>query len=274
MTATEIRPRSPTELVDASFQFLRRFYAPLVTICAIAKAPDALIRIILRSHMNDPMVMVKAPGAWLAVNLIAIASFVAADSILVVAITDGYLKGEVDLPRAFRTGAPRIMAALGAFCIRLLMVLGICVVCIVPFAILVMANVPFAPYLLAPLVGIFAAYPLLRTFATTASVILERERAVAAVKRSFRLTENSLAHIFFSLGLAFVLSFIFSGITAYLGLTLFSRSMAGIVQSLVVIPIYPFFAVVATLLYYDLRIRKEGFDLEVILREIGTDAAA
>ena len=37
----------------------------------------------------------------------------------------------------------------------------------------------------------------------------------------------------------------------------------------VIIPIYPLLAVVSTLLYYDLRIRKEGFDLEIMSRELG-----
>jgi hypothetical protein len=32
--------------------------------------------------------------------------------------------------------------------------------------------------------------------------------------------------------------------------------------------IYPFFTVVITLLYYDLRIRKEGFDLEIMATEL------
>jgi uncharacterized membrane protein len=32
---------------------------------------------------------------------------------------------------------------------------------------------------------------------------------------------------------------------------------------------YPVLSVVATLLYYDLRIRKEGFDLTMIARELG-----
>ena len=40
-----------------------------------------------------------------------------------------------------------------------------------------------------------------------------------------------------------------------------------------IIPIYPLLAVVSTLVYYDLRIRKEGFDLEIMSRELGAAPA-
>ena len=39
-----------------------------------------------------------------------------------------------------------------------------------------------------------------------------------------------------------------------------------------IIPIYPLLTVVSTMLYYDLRIRKEGFDLEIMSRELGGSA--
>ena len=37
-----------------------------------------------------------------------------------------------------------------------------------------------------------------------------------------------------------------------------------VITSLLSILIYPFFYVVLTVLYYDLRVRKEGFDLELL----------
>ena len=54
--------------------------------------------------------------------------------------------------------------------------------------------------------------------------------------------------------------------------SLLSNSLTGILSALLIIPIYPLLAVVSTLLYYDLRIRKEGFDLEVMSRELGAPA--
>jgi len=236
--------------------------------------PAVVARIIARKSMTNPALMSRAPGPWIAVGLIEIASFIIADAMLIVAISDGYLKGEVDLARAFRAGARRIFAVTAVSCIRGLWVVGIGIACSVPFAILLLAKVPAAPFLLAPMVMLFAAYPLLRTFAATVIVMLEGAGARAAINRSSRLSKDCVAHIFVSLGLSLLLYFAISGITAALSLKLLAPATAGIVRSLVIIPIYPFFAIVSTLLYYDLRIRKEGFDLEVTLRELGTNAAA
>ena len=41
-----------------------------------------------------------------------------------------------------------------------------------------------------------------------------------------------------------------------------------VVTSLLSILIYPFFYVVLTVLYYDLRVRKEGFDLELLASQM------
>ncbi len=42
-----------------------------------------------------------------------------------------------------------------------------------------------------------------------------------------------------------------------------------IADNLARIVIYPFFTVVTTVLYFDLRIRKEGLDLELMAKELG-----
>ena len=112
----------------------------------------------------------------------------------------------------------------------------------------------------------------MRTFAIIPVVVLENIGANTAMTRTLQLSRNSAAHIFFSLGLAFFLYFIFSGIISALGVTLLTPATAGIIGAVLIIPIYPLLTVVSTMLYYDLRIRKEGFDLEIMSRELGSDA--
>ena len=123
--------------------------------------------------------------------------------------------------------------------------------------------------LLVPFVIWLVIYVLLRTFALTPIVLLENAGPNVAMARTLRLTKECAAHIFFSLGLAYFLYFIISGIVSVLGVTLLTPTTAGIIGALVIIPIYPLLSVVSTLLYYDLRIRKEGFDLEIMSRELG-----
>jgi hypothetical protein len=41
-----------------------------------------------------------------------------------------------------------------------------------------------------------------------------------------------------------------------------------VLQSLLSILVYPFLYVVLTVLYYDIRVRKEGFDLELLASSV------
>ena len=60
----------------------------------------------------------------------------------------------------------------------------------------------------------------------------------------------------------FALAFVIPGIRT-------NPNAATLVSYVVGIFIYPLVTVVITLLYYDLRIRKEGFDLENMAKELG-----
>lgn len=285
LSGAEIRPRTATELVDASFQFLRRFYATLVTICAIAMVPAVLVRIVTRHSMSYPSRMTPAPGSWIVVAAIGFVCAVVADSMLVVAISQGYLQGEIDIAHTFRAGASRMFALTVATLIRYSMV---AVVVIIAFVILVivltvdylvgpagsntqLAHARFAVLLAMPFVLLLVAYPLLRTFPATMIAMLEGSAGRAAVRQSIGMTKGHATHAFFTLGLSLLLYMMLAAVSAVLAVKLLTPTTAGIVQSLVIIPIFPFFSVAKTLLYYDLRVRKEGFDLELMLGEIETD---
>jgi len=191
--------------------------------------------------------------------------------VLTIAVSDGYLNGEIDLARAFGTGMRKIVAVFLASFFRGLLVLlaalavgvGVAIVASLKMPVLFVLIVPFAIWLMV--------YVLLRTFAIIPVVVLENVGANTAMGRTLALSKDCAAHIFFSLGLAFFLYFIFSGIISALGITLLTPATAGIIGAVLIIPIYPLLTVVSTMLYYDLRIRKEGFDLEIMSRELGSD---
>jgi hypothetical protein len=265
----EIRPRRATELVDASFQLLRRFYAQLVTVSALAMAPGVIYRIIERDAMSNPQLVVAHPGAFLGVGIVVVLCFIVCDAVLTICVSQAYLDGEIDLGKAFGIGMRRILLViLASFFRGLLLMLVIFAVAAV-FGVLSLLKTPAILVLLVPFVLWLVVYVLLRTFALTPIVLLENAGPNVAMARTLRLTKDCAAHIFFSIGLAYFLYFIISGIVSVLGVTLLTPTTAGIIGALVIIPIYPILSVVSTLLYYDLRIRKEGFDLELMSRELG-----
>ena len=269
----EIRPRRATELVDASFQLLRRYYPQLVTASAITMAPGVLMRILERDAMSDPQMMTANAGAWFSVGIVSVLCVTVCDAVLTIAVSDGYLNGEIDLARAFSTGMRKIMAVFLASFFRGLLV-GLAVLVVGVGAVIVTTlKMPILFVLVVPLAIWLISYILLRTFAIIPVVVLENIGANSSMTRTLQLSKNCAAHIFFSLGLAFFLYFVFSGIISALGLKLLTPATAGIIGAVLIIPIYPLLTVVSTMLYYDLRIRKEGFDLEIMSRELGSDAS-
>ena len=272
MPPIEIRPRRATELVDASFQLLRRYYPQLVTVSAITMSPAVVVRILTRDAMSDPQLMAANPGPLFAVAFAAVLCVTVCDAVLTIAVSDGYLTGEVDIGRAFGTGMRRILAVLLASFFRGMLLFLAALAVGVAAAVAAALKMPLLFVPIFPLAIWLMAYVLLRTFAIIPVVVLEHVGANSAMGRTLALSKNCAAHIFFSLGLAFFLYFIFSGIISALGVTLLTPATAGIIGAVLIIPIYPLLTVVSTMLYYDLRIRKEGFDLEIMSRELGTDA--
>ncbi|MEO7962749.1 MAG: hypothetical protein ABIT38_02435, partial [Gemmatimonadaceae bacterium] len=107
---------------------------------------------------------------------------------------------------------------------------------------------------------------------TTPAIVLENiPRATDAMGRSWALSRGFRRKIFGAIFVSLVL-LILPGIA--LGILLGSGAaddattpvalIAMIVQAILQILIYPFFYVVTTVLYYDLRVRKEGLDLEML----------
>jgi hypothetical protein len=68
---------------------------------------------------------------------------------------------------------------------------------------------------------------------------------------------------------SWILYFVLYVIATTVGMTMFTPTITVIIAAVAIVLVYPFLAVVSTLLYYDLRVRKEGFDLEVMSRELG-----
>lgn len=274
MPAIEIRPRRATELVDAGFQLVRRYYAQLITVAAIAMAPTVILRVVMRDTLSDPTVMTAHPGALAISFLVGLVFTTVADAVLVVAVSDGYLNGVIDLADATRRGAGRVFQVFVASILRWLgfAFLGVFSAVLVP--LLAKMGIGWILLILMPLALWFAFYFVLRTFAVQQAVLIDRKGVIESFTRSWALSENCGAHIFFTLCLLFLLYIVIYGVVSGIALWLTSRWISEVIGSLAAVAIYPILATVVTLLYYDLRVRKEGFDLEVMSRELGTEGSA
>ena len=97
--------------------------------------------------------------------------------------------------------------------------------------------------------------------------VLERRRAMASLGRSRELVRGLFWHVLGTLVLAAVLTLIASGVLLVIGLPLShlpapaGTALAGLWSAAVRAAVSPYSACVTTLLYFDLRARKEGIDL-------------
>lgn len=104
------------------------------------------------------------------------------------------------------------------------------------------------------------------------AVVLENKSSLPALKRSWNITKNELGKIFLVLLIAtilvvFVQSILSSSSILQIGREniSFSIKFIGIVFSTIgAIITTPVLSICVILLYYDMRIRKEGFDLEML----------
>ena len=228
-----LRPRSPTEIVDAAFRVCRAHYGPLVAATAVMVAPAIALKILIPQGLP----------AWEALQNLLLS---VTDGAVIAIVSEVYLGRTADAGTGLRAAGRRIGSLIGSSIARNILVgLGLLL-------------------LIVPGVIFFAG-----SFAVPMAVILEGETTGPAFSRSRDLVHDYLRHVLATLALLAVIVFGMI-IGAGLALGLVAEFLGGEERyidlgiDVVLIFLYPLFSVGGTLLYYDLRIRKEGFDLEMM----------
>ena len=235
MSAPLIRPRTVPEILDAAFGLLRQHYVPIVSATAIILFPAILLQALLPEDV--------APLAALLQNFLL--NFAAAATVVLVA--DVYLGREPDVGAALGQVGRRSWAIFAAaFFQGVLLIVGL-LLCIVP--------------------GIIA-YALL--FAGPIVVMVEGLGPIKALERSVELADEHLLRILGSAVLALLVVLVAAlGLGMLVGLAFPEGRQAAVIASVLALFIQPFPVVVSTLLYFDIRIRKEAFGMDDLASAFG-----
>lgn len=247
----QLRARSATEIVDAAFQLFRRDpltyllvaalgYVPVLITQLLVVGPAAQVEELARLTPGHTLVMML--GYWTSLSLMS--------AVLVRLSAEDYLGHGID-PRA---------AAWEAFG-RLPTVM---------FGLLLKYIMMFLGFLLF-FVGLF--WMIARYFAVTPAIVLEGQGVFGALSRSVALSRGQKLHILGTSLLAFLIFFVI-----YIGVSIVSAMTGSTVLMMVLstvasIVAYPLFAMTEMLLYYDTRVRNEGYDIELMAEGLGTEAA-
>ena len=246
-TPLPLRPRSATEIVDAAFQLYRRDPLTYLLISAICYAPILVLQLLIvgpATQIEEQLTRLTAGysvvmmfGYWVSVSLMS--------AVMVRLSSEDYLGHRIEPAVAVRDAVRRLPAVM-------LTLLGKYILMIVGFFFF------FA--------GFF--YVLARYFAVTASIVVEGRGVGGAFSRSSALSRGRKMHIIWTSLLAFLIF-----IVIYFGIGI----VAAIINNMVITTVltvaasilaYPMFAIVEMLLYYDARVRNEGYDIEMMAEAI------
>jgi hypothetical protein len=230
------QPRRATEIIDASFRFYRAHFGNLLVISALLLVPMALIGALVPDEWQRPVQFV---GNWM--YLIcegAIAVLVAA----AIERDESLSAGAVF--RALGGNASKVISA--SIMSGLMVLIGFILLIVPGFIVLswTMVAVPVAA---------------IEGFSNRSAI--SRSRELARGRMGHVLGTMLLAWVIvvaLMLGLALVLGMLF----ALVGLP---DRLTDMLSELVMVPLFPLVGVAVTLLYYDLRVRSEGADLEAMM---------
>jgi len=245
MTDLALRPRSSTELVDASFQVFRRTPVQFIVAAALVYVPWLVIQLVFDLEIQSDQL---PDFDVLGINLLAgVVVYVILGGVIALLARDAYFDKPPDVGRAFRTVGARIFPLLGVSL----------VVLVTTFIALIFLILP-------------ALYPLSRFFCARQAVVLERAGVGTALSRSSTLSSGLKGHVLSTLLLAGLVTFAILLGTTLVGGLIPSRVVVRTLLTIVTVCVKPFFSIAETLLYYDARIRKEAFDIEYMA---GAEAA-
>ena len=104
-------------------------------------------------------------------------------------------------------------------------------------------------------------------------IVLENLGIVAAFSRSGVLSQNRKGHILLTLFLVFVIFIMLSFAVTMVAQVVGSVAASVVLQTLYTVVAYPLIGITQMILYYDARIRAEGFDIEVMTGALDTPQA-
>jgi len=174
---------------------------------------------------------------------------------LIHAISEQYLRQSISIGRAFRFAWERLAALAGAMILVLFVTTGIAVVSI-GFTVSISPDVGYVFIAAGFCVGL---YLMVRWSFILQVALLERLGPLAAMSRSSALVKRNWWRV---MNMTIIIGIITVGISIILGTVPTIGPTLGSILST------PIFTIGITLLYYDLRVRKEEYNLDLLAAEL------
>jgi hypothetical protein len=298
MADADIRPMSLGEVLDRTFHLYKNHFWLFAGITAL---PFSLLLIAQIAVAAMSSVAAKAPAAHTApfspgavggmvgggalVFLLYFVMIGAAHAATVFAVSDLYLSRPVSIRGSFGRVGWKVFRVLAVFfLLGIVMVVPFLVVAVVAFALPTAILKGIGLLLLIPVVGILMVILMCRVAVSIPVAMLEDLGAVRALERSARLTKDHVLQIFVIFLLVLVATYVailvlqmpllilmMASVTAHktpsFGLQVLQQLAAFVSQVLV----GPIGTIAFSLMYYNLRVRKEAFDIQHLMASMSAN---
>lgn len=271
MSDLRLRARSVTEIVDAAFQLYKRDAVEYVLVAAVAYAPSIIAQLFFvrgLTGLGGGRATLFGP-AWFIASILGIFAYSLMSAVLSAFSSDIYLDRPTGLAEVVRRVLPRTLRVIGAtFLLGFLASLGV-----IPAMIGTAINSMLLMFL-----GVLATigwviYIFARFFAVLQVIVIEDRPLIDSFVRSSELSRGLKWHILLTLFLIFVIFVVLSFATSMIGVALGPAALIAL-QALYTVVAYPLIGITQVVLYYDTRIRNEGFDIEMMTGALATPAPA
>jgi hypothetical protein len=295
MAAVDLRPMSLGEVLDRTFSIYKQNFLlfagitllPFLLLFAVNIAIAELNPGVARMGQGGAMPSMGMIGGFLAGGSVVFILYLflagAAHAATVVSVSDLYLGRTSGVREAYgRVGTRVFRVILMYFLLFLIVFIG--VMGIVVLTILLRSPILGGVFMI---VAVIAAVVLFcRAAVAVPAAILEDTGAVRSISRSFELTQGHGGQIFLIFLLTAVMSYVaiiifqlpflaLAGSVAKAGQTpgfgfVVMENISTLIAQVLVGPIG---TIALSLMYYNLRVRKEAFDVQHLMASLGTQPA-
>ena len=281
MDAPAIRPRTAIEIVDASFALFRANFVTMAIIGLAASVPIAIFMGVLLTAVAGGGAWMTSftrdATAWVPLFVAMMAGFLfwmaVVDGAMVFAAAEAYHGARPTPADAIRGAFSKGFSLVGGNLLRMVIIgagavaIGLAVVFAVNAIGSLLGGVLAFLLVVAGLVLVFHLFA--RTFAITSTIVIERRTAAEGVSRSFALSKDATLRIvgIFMLAACVYSVAQFAGsmvVQIVVGVIMRSPIAAGVLGNVVAMLVYPFLNIALMVLYFDQRVRKEGYDLDLL----------
>jgi len=258
----ELRPLSIGDILDRTFTLYRSNFLLFIALAGIPRLP-ALASGLLQIQGTVgrvPTFSAYMLGLLGLTYLLSFVGYLFSQGGAVVAVSELYLGRSITIMQSFRRVVDEIGPLLGVLILNgLIIVVG-----------LILLIIP----------GI---YMMCRLFVGVPAAVIERKGPMESLSRSMELTKGFAGRVCIIILLYFVVSFGFGLIMSLpLGVVIATgardpsvvqtwSSVQVVLSTILEVLLSPILLIATSIYYYDLRVRKEGFDLQVMMDPDGAN---